>query len=350
MKKSLFVLGVAVAAFASCTNEEVISVPENAAIGFSSFVNNTTKALPTSVDKDNFKKFYVYGDVEKTSNSWTDLFTNVEVTGESVGSNAVWTPTQTAYWTASVNHNFGAYANGTAAPLTNETNVSFDPATVALTFTNYTAGTNDLVAATAKNQTWDGANNPSNVQLSFKHMLSKVRITFKTKDSEDYKYEVTDLKISNAVATATGNYTDGTVGAWNGNADGTYEFDLEKLGDFAAAGTADGDFYSELFVIPQTNTSLNATFTIKAYDSEGDELDENTFTASLNYQAGTGSSVADGTTAGSWTAGYAYNYTATISLPDITEDDDKPILFDVTAVEGWETATDVTLTPTTQGN
>lgn len=344
MKKSLFVLGMAVAAFASCTNEEVMEVAENRAIGFSSFVDNTTKALPTSVTSDNFKKFYVYGDVEKTSGTWTDLFTNVEVTGASVGSDAVWTPTQTAYWTATVNHNFGAYANGTTS-LTKDTEVSFDPATVKLTFTGYEAGNNDLVAATAKNQTWDGNNTPSNVDLSFKHMLSKVKITFKTEDSDDYKYEVTSLTISNAIKTANGSYTDGVVGNWSGNANGTYDFDKENLSDFAAAGSADGNFYSELFVIPQTNTSLNATFTIKAYDSKNNPLGENTFTASLNYQAASSGNVATGTEAGKWTAGYAYNYTATISLPQITEDDDKPILFDVTSVEGWKDATDVTLNP-----
>ena len=344
MKKSLFVLGVAVAALASCTNEEVMEVAENRTIGFSSFVDNTTKALPTSVTSDNFKKFYVYGDVEKTSGTWTDLFTNVEVTGESVGSSAVWTPAKTAYWTASVNHNFGAYANGTT-PLTDKTGVSFDPGTVKLTFTNYTAGANDLVAATAKEQTWDGSDTPSNVDLSFKHMLSKVKITFKTGDSEDYTYEVTSLTIANAIATASGSYTDGTVGTWTGNSDGTYTFDLENLSDFAAAGTTDGNFYSELFVIPQPNTSLNATFTIKASDSNGTELDTKTFTASLDYQAPAEGTLAEDTEAGKWTAGFVYNYTATISLPQITEENDKPILFDVTAVEGWKDASDVTLDP-----
>lgn len=92
MKKSLFVLGVAVAALASCTQSEVLEVAENRAIGFDAFVGNTTKTLPSSVAKDNFRKFYVYGAAEKETNIWTNFFTNVEVTGTSVGSSAEWTP------------------------------------------------------------------------------------------------------------------------------------------------------------------------------------------------------------------------------------------------------------------
>lgn len=342
MKKSLFVLGVAVAALASCTQSEVLEVAENRAIGFDAFVGNTTKTLPSSVAKDNFRKFYVYGAAEKETNIWTNFFTNVEVTGTSVGSSAEWTPAQVGYWTATVNHNFGAYANGTNA-LTDQSGVSFDAETVTLTFLDYQAGANDLVAATAKEKTWDGTSEPSLVELSFKHMLSKLRITFKTDDSYDYKYSVSGLKIDNAVVTASGSYKDGAVQTWNGAANETYTFDLEKLSDFAADGTADGDFYSELFVIPQSNTNtLKALFTVTAEDKSGNKLGEKNFEAELIYNAGSVS----GTTANTWTAGYAYNYTATINLPQIVDDETKEIKFNVTAVEDWTPANENGLTST----
>ena len=41
MKKSFFVLGVAVAALASCTNEEVVDMPQSRAIQFGTFVNHS---------------------------------------------------------------------------------------------------------------------------------------------------------------------------------------------------------------------------------------------------------------------------------------------------------------------
>ena len=51
MKKSIFLLGMAVAALASCTNEEVTQVAENRTIGFAgAFVDNATKA---DITKDN---------------------------------------------------------------------------------------------------------------------------------------------------------------------------------------------------------------------------------------------------------------------------------------------------------
>ena len=59
MKKSLFVLGVAVAALASCTNEETVQVSQGLTIGFSGTgVDNVTKADITSAD---FHQFLVYG-------------------------------------------------------------------------------------------------------------------------------------------------------------------------------------------------------------------------------------------------------------------------------------------------
>ena len=45
MKKSLWILGVAVIALTGCTNNEVVDIPQSRAINFSNaFVNNTTRA------------------------------------------------------------------------------------------------------------------------------------------------------------------------------------------------------------------------------------------------------------------------------------------------------------------
>ena len=48
MKTNLFLLGMAVAAFSSCTNEEVTDVAQNRAIKFNQFVENNTREITTT--------------------------------------------------------------------------------------------------------------------------------------------------------------------------------------------------------------------------------------------------------------------------------------------------------------
>ena len=72
MKKSLFVLGVAVAALASCTNEEVTEVAQERTIGFNAFVNNTTKA---DIETATLTTFYAFGDYD---NGASTVFSNTE--------------------------------------------------------------------------------------------------------------------------------------------------------------------------------------------------------------------------------------------------------------------------------
>ena len=61
MKKSLLLMGLAVAAFTACTNEETIEVADSRMLSFKgAFVGNATKAV-TDVTTDNIKEFYVYG-------------------------------------------------------------------------------------------------------------------------------------------------------------------------------------------------------------------------------------------------------------------------------------------------
>ena len=55
MKKSLWILGVAVIALTGCTNNEVVDIPQSRAINFSNaFVNNTTRADVTNADFTQF--------------------------------------------------------------------------------------------------------------------------------------------------------------------------------------------------------------------------------------------------------------------------------------------------------
>ena len=191
MKKSLLVLGVAVAALASCTNEEVVSMPEGHAIGFNSFVNNNTKAV-TEVTSLSSDQFYVFGRFSSDGSQWSseNLFNN-ELASKNY------------YWVQGNQYRFGAYANGQGEDLTD---VSFDPSTQTLTFSDYTPNdAKDLLAATG---TADASSNiPSDpVSLSFSHMLAQVAFTFNTEDGDEYEIEISEISIQKAINTATGTY------------------------------------------------------------------------------------------------------------------------------------------------
>ena len=314
MKKSLWILGAAVIALTGCTNNEVVDIPQSRAINFSNaFVNKTTRADVTNAD---FKQFWVYGDYQNGS-LWVDVFNNVKVSGASVGSGAVWTPDETAYWQVDKTYNFGAYADGTSQ-LT--TGISYNPTSKTLTFSDYSAGANDLIAATSSDVSWDGSVDPAKVQLSFKHMLSKVKFTFKTDAAETYTMKVSELKISQAIQTATGTMVDKIVGTWSGENTGEYSF--ADIDDYA---TAEGQAESEVkYVIPQEGTNeIRVSFTVTVTDG-GDYSKTGSFSGTM--------AIAD---ANKWEPGLAYNYTVTIN-PDKVDDTLKPILFDVTTVEEWD--------------
>ena len=57
MKKSLFMLGAAIVALSSCTQDEVLNVNENRVISFESHVNKNTRAV-TETTAD-LKQFFV---------------------------------------------------------------------------------------------------------------------------------------------------------------------------------------------------------------------------------------------------------------------------------------------------
>lgn len=336
MKKTILLLAAATTAFASCTNSEVMEVADNRTIGFSSFVGNNTKA---DVTTDNISTFWVFGDYNNTN--WVDVFNNVKVS-----KNGDWKSEQLAYWQVNKMYNFGAYADGTTN-LATETGVKYDPSTNTLTFTNYMAGGNDLIAATATNQSWDGSGDPDKVSFTFDHMLSKIVFTFKTKAADTYTMKVTNLKINNtAIKTATGTYI--TTPVWNtvdNTATGEYLYgqtpDYVAIEDYADGTMGADGYFSKTtdpqYVIPQSNGALKASFKVTVYDNNGTELCNRDFSGiSLQYTAsGLG-------TDNTWTAGYVYNYIATIN-PDDVSDALKPIEFTVNSVNTWAPSTDTSL-------
>ena len=340
MKRSLFMLGVAVAALSGCSQSEILEVAEGRAIGFSSFVNNNTRAAITEIAETvGLTEYYVYG----YHSDDTPVFENVKViTADGTE--------YTAYWERGKTYNFAAYSDGNSKI---DSDISFSSTENKLTISNYTPdNSKDLVAAIAEELTCSDPSTQGKVALTFKHLLSQVKFTFTNTDSRSYTMKISDIQIANAINTAKVEFT-GTGSAatpeWSGSQTGSgvvaYEFD--DLNDIAADGTHE----TECLVIPQSNENLQVTFTATFWDnasSEQEPIRTGKFVASLKYTGST-----SGTTANEWTAGFRYNYTAEVNADDI-KDDQKPetlypIEFNAT-VSGWGDAASTTVIPGQPGN
>ena len=184
-------LGVAVAALASCTNEEVVDMPQSRAIQFGTFVNHSTRSSVTETTEQNLQKFFVFGNYD---DSWTSVYTNVQVDGGTVGAEGtVWNPTQTAYWINGKKYRFGAYSNGG----NKIENAKFHAEKQELTFENYTVTNDkDLIVAMSNVKSETDVTTNSPVSLSFYHMLSQVKFTFTNTDSPDYIMKIENIKVN----------------------------------------------------------------------------------------------------------------------------------------------------------
>ena len=335
MKKNLILMGAAIAALSSCTQSEVLDVPESKAIKFSSFVDKPTRTV-TEVTSTSLTNFYVFGNFGTDENYGNTAYNNE--------SNA-----QTYYWAAAGNkYRFGAYANGENGKLTTN-QVSFSPTTGTngtLTFTNYAPQDNagkDLVAAIPTTYTVTGNENAeTKINLNFKHLLSQVKFTFKTTDADTYTLKIHDIKIDNNAISKTNCTFDGTTITWTADGAEKQGYTYNEIADIAVATALDGEDApyqgsSVEMVIPQSNTdNIKVTFsaTVSGGGLEGEKTGN--FEAELGYTA----SGAEGTTDNTWTPGYRYNYIATINADQIDPNlEEKKINFTAT-VEEWKDAND----------
>lgn len=308
-------LGIATMMLASCTNEDVLNVSDSRAIGFNTFVNNNTKAV-TDITTASLSKFYVFGDYDEGASV---AFSNTEVIGSQGGT---YTPVNPAYWQTGKTYEFGAYSNGNASLTASFSNG-------ALTITGYSVDdAKDLIAATASEIAAPAAGEDKSVPLTFKHLLSKVKFTFSTTAvPEAFRMEVSNLTFKGIKTAATCVFSNNTISTmWTGT-EGDYT--IATLGDYAVT---DGFASTEdILVIPQSNTDIEASFTVTIYDENtNEEIATNDFTASLDCTK--------------WVEGYVYNYTATIN-PDKVDGNLKPITFTVTKVEDWEPEQKEPITP-----
>lgn len=333
MKKSLFVLGVAVAALASCTQNEVLDIAESNVIKFdNAFVGNATKATAPEITKDDITDIYVYAqNAASNDGPGESVFQNEHVYKTTAGE---WTYDNWQKWNNDDKsyYKFAAYAGKQL-----NDGVSFDWTSGLLSFQNLTIdGTNqyDLLAnsnAVTNNQT---TSRPK-ISFTLDHLLSMVQFTLKSGFDENHKVTIEGFKFYGLMTQGSCSHSDG----WKWNTEGSSDVTLggtnfngeggDAVGAAISSGEPAKDVVESWVVIPQeiTGPKAMATFTAKVYENDGVEaLAEKTFTAQLPTIT--------------WEPGFRYNYIFTIDV-DIMDLEDEYITFDAPTVTDWDKTTDI---------
>ena len=332
MKKSILMLGLAVAAMTSCTNDEVVEVNQSTqkAIGFETFVNKGTRA---DIDNDNpLKEFYVYGFYTGTPD--VPVFENVAVLYEQ--------NTETQEWEWNVKEQkrwdtqyyyFAAYADGqgTGTVVGNDAdklnNGSFGynttNSTADLKFTNYVVSSDlatqkDFIATVTHRDTRQEFVT-TDVDLTFGHMLSKVTFKFENTSPENLDMTVTNVElIVKNKATCTYSYNASTSNVtWSGHvkSDNFTSYVLNGVTE-QTRGTI-SDIVGTSYVIPH-QTDAVISFEVSYYDQSGAQIGQTESKELSLYPNQL-----------TWQPANIYNYT--IQLPASPQYID----FNVKKINGW---------------
>lgn len=313
MKKSLLMLGAAAMMLASCTQNEVVEVAENRAIGFNGTgIDNITKADITSAA---FTHFYVYGGYNDTP-----IFNGTEVSYN--GGNWTYAPTQ--YWAAGI-WRFAGYEGGAGVtPAWSYTNG------LTLEVNSDASNQSDVVYAATNSDITIEAENVATystpVALNFTHLLSKIQFKF-LKDAQSL--DGVTVTLSNFVVsdiTTNAKWVAGTQENATSPVTGAYSDFSSPEEIVANTGLTTEAFY----VIPQTVGTFTITADAVVTDAAGTEVHSGKITA-----------IVPTTTITEWEAQNYYIYTATLTMSNIKDPDEpdqqpQPIEFTGTA-NNWNT-------------
>jgi hypothetical protein len=329
--KKIFIAVLAVAALASCSKEQVVVEQPKAAIGFDTFVENSTRA--NDLVKGAFD-FGVFGLVEKGGDNAL-IFNN-----QTVAADGTYSPAQ--YWIASAQYYFTAIAPKTNAKWTYATTNAHSGT---ISFDNSAAAANqDLLFAYNKPAQTPSAitAQPAKVGFTFNHMLSRVRFTFTNGFGEgsNITLQVTDVTITDAYATGDLVVANGTpAAAWTNFGTTLFSKNFGQVGGATLATLTDaGNTMSastEHFYLIPANKAYNVTFTVKLFQANV-ELDTYYRTATIPATA--------------MAKGMSYDIKTTLTAQNTSDDGQLyPIEFTVDAVTGW-TDQEVGFNQPTTGN
>ena len=324
--KKLFISMLAVAALASCSQEDVIVADKGDLIGFNSFVENSTRAdaatdpsYTTTGENPNLTSFNVYGAV-----NGVNIFNGNTVT-KSADYGSAWTLTGASqYWINGADYEFVAVVDGNKTVKDSKNNDVVITSTTknasgiptAITY-NSDGATDLLCARVVRNDNED----TSVVPFGFTHLLSKVKFSVKNTTAAaatNYRIVLTSAQITGALASNT--YNVGETSAWAtvNTKDNTKDFTLENL----TVNSAATQYHSkELLLLPGVNVNVVVTAKVEAKDARDEWTEVSTMSRTFNNVLGEGTLVANNAYhfAVSLGIGEEIKFTAT-TLPDWNED------------------------------
>lgn len=236
-------------ALTACNSDETVEVAKGNAIGFKTFVNNSTRAA-NDVTTDNLDAFKVWGLMNKGDQTGTPF-----VAKEVTKANDAWSYAPPVYWEKGYAYSFVALAPNDTYTFTAPTAINNWGS---LTFENG-KGEKDLIYATAKQSTVTGDVCPLSVNLTFNHMLSRVRFQFENGMDDGSKLTVSNVKITDAYTSGTATLAEQLTDlSWTtGQTTGALEF-----GDAAAMEQQNAKAETaHKYMIP-ADKAYNLTFTV----------------------------------------------------------------------------------------
>ena len=312
MKKNLFLIGLAAMGLAltACNSDETVEMAKGNAIGFKTFVNNSTRA--TDTEESNFKAFKVWGLMNNGTQTGTP-FVGKEVTKGNDG----WSYETPVYWEKGYAYSFVALAPNDAYTFNAPTAIN---TWGSLTFEN-DKGEKDLIYATARQTTVEGNTCPTAVNLTFNHMLSRVRFQFENGMDDGSVLTVSNVKITDAYTSGTATLAEQLTGlSWTTDqTTGALEF-----GDAAAMEQQNAKAETaHKYMIP-ADKAYKLTFTVKRVHHGVTDTYDHTVTLPQTEMK----------------QGLSYQFVATLTANNINPDQVLcPITFTATVAK-WEDFTD----------
>lgn len=348
--KKIFLFALAAAfAFTSCTKDETLATAQPGAIDFAVAANNATRSnYDPSITTANIKEFAVYGWMSGKKADGTqiggDVFNYERVTRD----NGSWTYGNTQYWTRNV------YYLSALSPAPEDTTArnwrivqtghnTLGLGTIMFDNNQDAEGKQqDLVYWAAKIDNTNGDAENAKVPVVFNHLLSKVKFTFKNGFSNELTtIRVTDVKITNAESQGTINLN--TADWWEVEKNNCWAFagDQQTLefGDVVdAAGngiieiTDSKESDKEVLLFPAYDKTYNIEFTVEVLNGEVIAA-KHTHEVELTH---------------TFQMGYCYNLSATLDAENATEEELKPIEFEVTVKDWMQEGTGEVEVPVTE--
>ena len=264
-------------ALTACNSDETVEMAKGNAIGFKTFVNNSTRAA-TDVTTESLDAFKVWGLMKKGEQTGTPF-----VAKEVTKANGAWSYAPPVYWEKGYAYSFVALAPNNAYTFTAPSVIN---TWGSLTFENGN-GKKDLIYAAAKQETVAGNGCPAAVNMTFNHMLSRVRFQFENGMADGSVLTVSNVKITDAYTSGTATLAEQLADlSWTpGQGTGALEF-----GNAAAMEKDAKEATGHKYMIPATK-AYKLSFTVtRVHHGVTDvynhnvTLPETAMTQGLSYQ------------------------------------------------------------------